>query len=101
MGAYFGKDYTAKYLVRLGQLIETELALELFSKPLAYLSIGNKYELRMEMQKKILKTTDLSKTVLTLPATLSSAICFVPDKFLKSGLQWFKEDPICEFRKRF
>lgn len=31
MGSYFGEDYTAKYLVRLGQILETELAMQHFS----------------------------------------------------------------------
>lgn len=73
MGSYFGEDYTAKYLVRLGQIVESELALQRFSQPLTILSAGQKYEIRMEMQR-TLKQLDLSKAVLTLPPVISRAI---------------------------
>lgn len=73
MGSYFGEDYTAKYLVQLGQIIKNELALQHFSKSFEKLSAGNQYEVRNEMQR-MLKSTDLSKIVLTLPPALSKAI---------------------------
>ncbi|RAP36339.1 nitric oxide reductase [Legionella quinlivanii] len=73
MGSYFGEDYTAKYLVRLGQLVENEVAAETSSKPLASLSEGNRYEIRMKMQNQ-LKTIDLSQSSLTLSPALSKAV---------------------------
>lgn len=73
MGSYFGEDYTAKYLVRLGNIIENELALERFSKPFGSLSEGEQYETRMKMQR-TLKQIDLSQPVLVLPPALSKAI---------------------------
>ncbi|KTD51647.1 nitric oxide reductase subunit B [Legionella quinlivanii] len=73
MGSYFGEDYTAKYLVRLGQLVENEVSAETLSKPLASLSEGNRYEIRMKMQNQ-LKTIDLSQPDLTLSPALSKAI---------------------------
>ncbi|VVC76980.1 Nitric oxide reductase subunit B [Aquicella siphonis] len=73
MGSYFGEDYTAKYLVRLGQLIENELALQMFSKSLADLSTGAKYEVRLAMQQQ-LKKLDLSQSNLILTSAVSKSI---------------------------
>lgn len=73
MGSYFGEDYTAKYLVRLGQLIENELALQLFSKQLTDLSVGQKYEVRLAMQQQ-LKQLDLTQTNLILSSSVSKSI---------------------------
>lgn len=73
MGSYFGEDYTAKYLVRLGQLVENELAITKFSTPLANLSVGNRYEIQLEMQK-TLKKIDLTKENLILSPVLVKAI---------------------------
>ncbi|STY28442.1 nitric oxide reductase subunit B [Legionella wadsworthii] len=73
MGSYFGEDYTAKYLVLLGQIVEKELALKKFSQPFNILSEGNRYEIRMEMQR-LLKSIDLSQPVVIFPEALSTAI---------------------------
>lgn len=73
MGSYFGEDYTAKYLVRLGQIIENELAIQKFSAPLQTLSVGNRYEIQLEMQK-TLKQLDLTQKDLVLSPTLVKAI---------------------------
>lgn len=73
MGSYFGEDYTAKYLVRLGQIIEDDLARENFSQSLANLSVGNRYEIRLAMQR-MLRQVDLSKQILILSPAISKAI---------------------------
>jgi len=73
MGSYFGEDYTAKYLVRLGQLIENELAIQKFSTPLQNLSIGNRYEIQLEMQRS-LKQLDLTQQNLVLSPPVVKAI---------------------------
>lgn len=41
MGSYFDEDYTAKYLVRLGRLIEDKIAQIRLGKPFADLSEGD------------------------------------------------------------
>lgn len=73
MGSYFGEDYTAKYLVQLSQILENELALQKFFQPLQNLTIGNRYEIQLAMQKE-LKQLDLSQQNLKLSAPLSKAI---------------------------
>lgn len=73
MGSYFGEDYTAKYLVRLGQIIENELAIQKFATPLQKLSVGNQYEIRLEMQRS-LKQLDLSQQNLVLSPAIVKAI---------------------------
>ena len=73
MGSYFGEDYTAKYLVRLGQILEAQLAQKHFSQPLENLSVGNKYEIRLAMQNE-LKHLDLTQQNLKLSLELSQAI---------------------------
>ena len=43
MGSYFGEDYTAQYLVRLGQMTEEAMAQQNFSRPFNALSVGDQY----------------------------------------------------------
>src|SRR5665213_1480817 len=50
MGSYFGEDYTAKYLVRLGRLTEEEIAQQRFGKSFANLTEGDQYVVRKAMQ---------------------------------------------------
>lgn len=73
MGSYFGEDYTAKYLLRLGQIVEHELSLQNFSKPLESLSVGNQYEIRLNMQR-TLKSINLTQQNLILSPALTTAI---------------------------
>lgn len=73
MGSYFGEDYTAKYLVRLRQIVEKEIAIQKFSAPLQSLSVGNRYEVKLEMQK-TLKQLDLTKKNLIISPALTQAI---------------------------
>lgn len=70
MGSYFGEDYTAKYLVRLGQITEEEIAQERFGKSFADLSEGDRYVVHKAMQQS-LQQVNLSsnKTILTQPIT--------------------------------
>lgn len=73
MGSYFGEDYTAKYLVRLGQILVNEIAMQRFSQPLQSLSAGNQYEVKLAMQKEM-KELDLYQQNLQLSPQLSKAI---------------------------
>ncbi|GBE09483.1 MAG TPA: nitric oxide reductase [Gammaproteobacteria bacterium] len=51
MGTYFGEDWTAKYLVRLGRLTADAIAIPRYGKPYAELGIGPKAVVKNEMQK--------------------------------------------------
>lgn len=66
MGSYFGEDYTAKYLVRLGRLTEAELAQQHFGKSFFELPAEDQYSIRKNMQES-LHHIDLTakQTVLT------------------------------------
>lgn len=66
MGSYFGEDYTAKYLVGLGQATEDEMAQVQFHKPFAQLSEGNQFVIQHAMQQ-ALQHIDLTQPVVTLP----------------------------------
>lgn len=73
MGSYFGEDYTAKYLVRLGRLTENEIALERFGKTFSALSEGDQYVVRKDMQQS-LQQIDLSSNRPTLTDAVSKSI---------------------------
>ncbi|KTD16241.1 nitric-oxide reductase large subunit [Legionella jordanis] len=73
MGSYFGEDYTAKYLVRLGGLVENELALTRFGKNFASLSEGDQYVTRKTMQN-ILHTINLEQDTAVLPMPVAKAV---------------------------
>lgn len=73
MGSYFGEDYTASYLVRLGQLTEDALAQNQFHKPFNALSAGDQYVIQMNMQS-LLQNINLMSPQLVLPAAVASAV---------------------------
>jgi nitric oxide reductase subunit B len=73
MGSYFGEDYTAEYLVRLGQVTEDNLARERFGKPFAALGEEEQTTVRAVMQRQ-LKSIDLSRAEAPLSAEVASAI---------------------------
>lgn len=73
MGSYFGEDYTAKYLVRLGRLTEEEMAHQRFRKTFTALSEGDQYVVRKNMQE-ALKNIDLSGETAILTAPISKSI---------------------------
>ncbi|MHB1949826.1 MAG: nitric-oxide reductase large subunit, partial [Gammaproteobacteria bacterium] len=73
MGSYFGEDYTAKYLVRLGRLTENEIARERFGKAFSDLSEGDQYVVRKNMQQS-LQQIDLSSNRATLTNAVSKSI---------------------------
>lgn len=73
MGSYFGEDYTAKYLVRLGGLVENELALTRFGKNFASLSEGDQYVTRKTMQN-ILHTINLEQDTAVLSMPVAKAV---------------------------
>lgn len=73
MGSYFGEDYTAKYLVRLGRLTENEIARERFGKAFSDLSEGDQYAVRKDMQR-TLQQIDLTNNSATLTNAVSKSI---------------------------
>lgn len=73
MGSYFGEDYTALYLTKLGRLTEDNLARINFGKPFSELSNINQYGIRMEMQEALKHVGLHQKTAILHPA-LTSAI---------------------------
>jgi len=73
MGSYFGEDYTAKYLVRLGQVTEDNIAKGRFGRPLAQLGDEDRAVVEASMQRQ-LKTVDLTQPSVVLPVALSAAI---------------------------
>lgn len=73
MGSYFGEDYTAKYLVRLGRLVEDNISKQQFSKPFAQLSEEQRYTIRKNMQQS-LQQLDLSHSQTIVPIPVAQAI---------------------------
>jgi nitric oxide reductase subunit B len=73
MGSYFGEDYTAEYLLRLGQVTEANIAQARFGKPLAALADEDRAAVRAEMQRD-LKGVDLAAGNVSLPAALAAAV---------------------------
>ncbi len=73
MGSYFGEDYTAQYLVRLGQVINDQLAQQRFGKKFVQLDEGNQYVVRKAMQHS-LQNLDLTSEKLVLPSVVTTAI---------------------------
>lgn len=85
MGSSFGEDYTAKYLVRLGRLIEDKMAQQQFAKPFASLSEGDQYVLRKAMQRD-LQQTNLSQATSILSQPVSDAILQLKNEISQSLL---------------
>lgn len=73
MGSYFGEDYTAKYLIRLGRIIEEEIAQQDFKKSFIKLSVGDQYMVRKAMQQ-ALQQLDLGHQTTTLSVPVTTAI---------------------------
>ncbi len=73
MGSYFGEDYTAEYLVRLGQLSQDNIARARLGRPFAALGADDRRTVRAAMQD-ALKGVDLSGGTARLPAAVAAAI---------------------------
>ncbi|ARG97532.1 nitric-oxide reductase large subunit [Legionella micdadei] len=73
MGSYFGEDYTAKYLVRLGQLTEEEIGQQRFGQSFINLSEEEQYISRKTMQQ-ALQQINLSQQTTVLPDPVATAI---------------------------
>ncbi|MDE1931111.1 MAG: cbb3-type cytochrome c oxidase subunit I, partial [Alphaproteobacteria bacterium] len=73
MGSYFGEDYTAKYLVQLGQLTEDGIARQRFGKPFAALGADDQRTVQSAMQRD-LQGIDLTGAEARVPAPVAAAI---------------------------
>lgn len=73
MGSYYGEDYTAKYLVALGQKTQEQLARDLFHTSWNLLTPDQKLITQQHMQD-MLKTIDLTQSTVNLPSPVSSAV---------------------------
>ncbi|MGC8537046.1 MAG: nitric-oxide reductase large subunit [Rhizomicrobium sp.] len=73
MGSYYGPDYTAQYLVDLGERTARNLALARLGRPLEQLGEGEQYEVRNAMRK-MLQGVHLWEDTVTLPPALAEAI---------------------------
>lgn len=73
MGSYFGEDYTAKYLVRLGELVNETLAQQQFKTSFDKLNEGQQYTIRKTMQQS-LQHVDLIHKQTVLSSAVASAI---------------------------
>jgi nitric oxide reductase subunit B len=73
MGSYFGEDYTANTLVRLGTVTKEQLARLHFGKGLGALSTDDQAAVVSQMQAQ-LQRVDLTKTQVVIPDALAAAI---------------------------
>lgn len=73
MGSYFGEDYTAKYLVRLGRLVEENMAKARYNTSFANVTEEKQYLIRKTMQRE-LQSTDLSQPISVLSPYVADAI---------------------------
>ncbi len=73
MGSYFGEDYTAEYLVQLGQQVQTNLAQAQFGKAFADLDADQQAGIKRRMQA-ALQGIDLSRSNVVLPDAVAQAI---------------------------
>ncbi len=73
MGSYFGEDYTAEYLLRLGQVTEENVAQERFGKPFAALGEEDQRAVQSAMRRQ-LKGIDLSSDDARLSPAVAGAI---------------------------
>lgn len=73
MGSYFGEDYTAQYLVELGQEVMASLAEQKFDKSLSSLSDMERLSVEAET-KKLLKDIKLTTETVIVTENISQAI---------------------------
>jgi nitric oxide reductase subunit B len=73
MGSYFGEDFTAEYLLRLGQVTQDNIAQQRFGKSFATLGEADQQAVRAAMQRE-LKGVDLSSQEVRLSPAVAGAI---------------------------
>src|SRR5215469_2961733 len=73
MGSYYGEDYTASVLVRLGTLTQDGVARQRFGKPFAQLTSDQQASANATMRQQ-LQGINLTQTVTTVPDATAAAI---------------------------
>jgi nitric oxide reductase subunit B len=73
MGSYFGEDYTADNLVRLGKLTEANIARSRYGQALDTLPTAERAVVKAEMQS-VLQGVDLTQKKVVVPDALAEAI---------------------------
>jgi nitric oxide reductase subunit B len=82
MGSYYGEDYTAALLVRIGTLTEQNIAAARFGGALTGLTADQQAAARSAMQR-MLQGIDLTSAEVRFPAALSAAIATVQAETVK------------------
>jgi len=83
MGSYYGEDYTASILVRLGTTTQDNIALARFGKPFAALSADQQASASTTMRS-ALQGVNLTIPDVVLPDSLSSAVTTVRDEVART-----------------
>src|SRR5665213_1556786 len=83
MGSYYGEDYTASILVRLGTATQNNVAIARFGKPFTGLSADQQASAATTMRG-LLQGVNLTEADITLPAPLAHAVVEVRDEVAKS-----------------
>jgi nitric oxide reductase subunit B len=78
MGSYFGEDYTADMLVKLGTSTQEHIAQAEYGKPFAALGAEHQMGVKSAMQAE-LQGVDLTKTDTPVPAALAAAMTALRD----------------------
>jgi nitric oxide reductase subunit B len=78
MGSYYGEDYTASILVRLGVATQNNIALTRYAKPFASLTADQQASATSAMRR-TLQTLDLTKPEVTFSKPLAQAVVSVRD----------------------
>lgn len=85
MGSYFGEDYTAANLVKLGTLTEDYLAQDRAGKPFSQLAPEDQDAVKMVMQRD-LQGIDLTQPAVSLPSAVARAIPALRNEIITSLL---------------
>jgi nitric oxide reductase subunit B len=83
MGSYYGEDYTASTLVRLGTAARNNISLAMNGKPFATLLPDQQAATTMIMQHD-LQSIDLTKEVVVLPEPVAAALIDVRDDLART-----------------
>jgi nitric oxide reductase subunit B len=76
MGSYFGEDYTAEYLVKLGAATADNIAKARYGRPFASLDAEQQAAAKSAMQR-ALKDIDLTRSEVVLPEPVAAAVAML------------------------
>ncbi|MGH7059232.1 MAG: nitric-oxide reductase large subunit, partial [Stellaceae bacterium] len=86
MGSYFGEDYTAQYLARLGTLTRDNIAQAQYRQPFAALDPARQAAAAAAMRQ-MLQQVDLTRGEVTLPAPLAAAVAALKSEITQGLLR--------------